>query len=95
MAEHHKIDRVTSAEWLRELADHVEEGRVEGLWVVATSAPGASVEGARLSLLGPSTDDVACARLYLRMERLRHLLLDSLNQDASFQVLNQDEKEAR
>lgn len=88
MSEHKPEHRDQAADYLRDLADKVEAGEVEGLWVCTTAAKPEGTSGTRLSLLGPNPDHLAGARLFLLLERTRLLFLDQLNGDDAFAVLD-------
>ncbi len=87
MAEHDPMDRQTCAEYLHNLADKVESGAVEGLWVVVTPARGERIDS-HLSLLGPSPDGIALARLMWEDELLRQKLRDVVLDGSLFTVTN-------
>lgn len=65
MSEEDKIqtDRVACADWLRELADRVEEGRAEGVFTVAVEGDGST--RARVSVLVPQAREMAALALLL------------------------------
>ncbi len=85
---HDPKDRETCADYLRDLADEVEEGRVEAIWVVTTTAANFPPVNGHLSLLGPTHDGVALAKLFFMVDRLKHTLFNSLVGDDRFVVTN-------
>ena len=90
--EHRQEDRTSTADNLRQMADLIEEGKVEAIWMVATSATQDPLRGTMMALMGPSPDNIAIARLFLYAERMRHLLLQSLNGDLSLRVMGDKKK---
>jgi len=91
MADHDPIHRQTCAEYLRGLAKRVESGAVEGVWVVVTPA-GKDPINSHLSLLGPSHDKIALARLMFEDELLRQKIRDVVLNDSLFGSWGTDRK---
>lgn len=76
-----------AATYLREVADKIEAGDIEALWVATTPTGDKGFYEANLLLMGRDPDHLAAALLYLFLDRAKLMFLDQIGSGDRFRTM--------